>query len=191
VDLNAPAAQMSEVYWGQRAHSMVNRMLGFDAKYTLADNDLPKVMRSCELAGVDVRFPMLGDDFVAFALRLPPELKLKRTRLRYFFKEALRGFLPDEIIAKTKHGFGLPFGPWLMEHESLRQIAFDSLMDLKRRAIVRPQFIDELRSDMVSAHPQYYGTMVWLLMMLEQWIRGSGALSFATSIRRGITEQAA
>ena len=191
VDLTAPAAQMSEVYWGQRAHSMVNRMLGFDAKYTLADNDLPKVMRSCKLAGVDVRFPMLADEVVAFALRLPPELKLKRMRLRYFFKEALRGFLPDEIITKTKHGFGLPFGLWLMEFEPLTQIAFDSLMDLKRRGIVRAQFIDELCSTMVRAHPQYYGTMVWLLMMLERWIRRSGAGSFATSTRHGITEQAA
>ena len=41
-------------------------------------------------------------------MRLPPEYKLKGLTLRWFFKEALRGFLPDEIIAKKKHGFGLP-----------------------------------------------------------------------------------
>jgi len=138
---------------------------------------LPKVMHSCELAGVNVSFPMLDDALVAFSTTLPPELKVKGTRLRYFFKEALRGYLPDEIITKTKHGFGLPFGPWLTQHEPLRQLAFDSLADLKRRGIVRSQFIDELSSRHVTTHAQYYGTMVWILMMLEQWFKRSGGIS--------------
>ena len=144
-------------------------MLALDLKYTLADNDLPKVTRSCELAGVDVQYPMLDDAVVAFSARLAPGLKLKGTRLRYFFKEALRGFLPDEIIVKEKHGFGLPFGPWLASHAPLRQIALDSVADLKQRHIVRADFIDDLTSMHVRSHAGYYGTMVWVLMMLEQW----------------------
>jgi tetratricopeptide (TPR) repeat protein len=90
-------------------------------------------------------------------------MKLKRTRLRYFFKEALRGFLPEEIITKTKHGFGLPFGPWLQTHRPLQQLALDSLADLKKRDVVRPEFIDELTSTLLEAHAGYYGTMVWVL----------------------------
>jgi len=171
VDARQPRATMAQAYNSARAQSLINRMLAFDLKYTLADNDLPKVARSCELARVEARFPMLNDSLVAFSARLPPELKLKRTRLRYFFKEALRGFLPDEIIGKTKHGFGLPFGPWLQAHSPLRQIALDSLADLKRRGIVRAKFIDELTSVHVQSHAKYYGTMVWVLMMLEQWLR--------------------
>jgi asparagine synthase (glutamine-hydrolysing) len=174
VDLGVPPARMAQTYKAAHAHSLINRMLALDLKYTLADNDLPKVTRSCELARVEARFPMLSDALVAFSARLPPDLKLKQTRLRYFFKEALRGFLPDEIIAKTKHGFGLPFGPWLQEHRPLRQIALDSLADLKKRGIVRPEFIDELTSRHVESHAGYYGTMVWVLMMLEQWLRQHG-----------------
>jgi asparagine synthase (glutamine-hydrolysing) len=171
VDRALPPAQVEEAYNSAQAESLINRMLALDLRYTLADNDLPKVVRSCELAGVEARFPMLNDDLVAFSARLPPELKLKRTRLRYFFKHALRGFLPDEIIAKTKHGFGMPVGPWLETHPRLRQLALDSLADLKRRHIVRPQFIDELTSVHVRSHAKYYGTMVWVLMMLEQWLK--------------------
>ena len=171
VDRGLPARQVAETYAATSARTLVNRMLGLDLKYTLADNDLPKVSRSCELAGVDVRFPLLNDALVAFSARLPARLKLKGTRLRYFFKEALRDLLPPEIITKTKHGFGLPFGPWLQTHPSLRQIALDSLASLKRRDIVRPEFIDELTSVHVKSHADYYGTMVWLLMMLEQWLK--------------------
>jgi asparagine synthase (glutamine-hydrolysing) len=171
VDRALPPARMAQAYHAAHAQSLINRMLALDLKYTLADNDLPKVMRSCELACVEARFPMLNDAVVAFAARLPPELKLKRTRLRYFFKEALRGFLPDEIITKSKHGFGLPFGPWLQTHQPLRQISLDSLADLKKRGIVRPEFIDELVSKHVESHANYYGMMVWVLMMLEQWLK--------------------
>ena len=171
MDRTLPSAQWAQSYHSAQASSLTNRMLALDLKYTLADNDLPKVARSCELAGVEARFPMLGDALVAFSARLPPELKLKRTRLRYFFKKSLRGFLPSEIITKTKHGFGMPFGPWLQAHRPLREIALDSLADLKQRRIARPEFIDELTSVHMPAHAKYYGTMVWVLMMLEQWLR--------------------
>jgi asparagine synthase (glutamine-hydrolysing) len=167
----APAAQVEQAYRSSNADSLINRMLALDFKYTLADNDLPKVVRSSELAGVDVRFPLLHDDVVAFSARLAPGLKLRGPRLRYFFKKALRDFLPPEIISKTKHGFGMPFGRWLHSHAPLRQLAFDSLSDLKRRDIVRAEFIDQLTGAHVNSHADYYGTMVWILMMLEQWLK--------------------
>jgi asparagine synthase (glutamine-hydrolysing) len=106
---------------------------------------------------------------VAFSARLAPRLKLKGTRLRYFFKEALRGFLPDEIITKSKHGFGLPVGPWLHAHPPLRALARESLEGLKARGIVRPEFADQLASSHMQSNAAYYGTMMWVLMMLEQW----------------------
>jgi asparagine synthase (glutamine-hydrolysing) len=170
VDRELPRVEVAQTYHQAQAKSLINHMLALDLKYTLADNDLPKVARSCELAGVAVRFPLLDDAVVAFSGRLAPRMKLKGTRLRYFFKEALRGFLPDEIITKTKHGFGLPFGPWLKTHPALRQLALDSLTDLKQRRIIRAELIDELTSVRVESHADYYGTMVWVLMMLEQWL---------------------
>lgn len=171
VDQRAPRSETAAAYAHARAETLINRMLALDLRFTLADNDLPKVLRSCELAAVDVRFPMLDNEVVAFSATLAPDLKLKRTQLRYFFKEALRDFLPEEIIKKQKHGFGLPFGAWLRSHARLQQLARDSLADLKRRTIVRPAFLDELLTTHVSDHPAYYGTMVWVLMMLEQWFQ--------------------
>jgi asparagine synthase (glutamine-hydrolysing) len=128
-------------------------------------------MRSCELASIDVRFPLLDEPVVAFSASLAPDLKLRRTQLRYFFKEALRDFLPDEIIRKRKHGFGLPFGLWLRKHRQLQDLVGDSLSALKERQIVRRDFIDELMSTRLADHAAYYGTMAWVLMMLEQWFQ--------------------
>jgi asparagine synthase (glutamine-hydrolysing) len=170
-DTGRPLRSLEQAWAESEATTLINRMLALDLKITLADNDLPKVARACEMAGVDVAFPFLHHRVVEFAAGLPPSYKLKRLQLRWFFKEALRGFLPDEVIAKKKHGFGLPFGVWLERNDRLRQLAGDSLSDLKGRGIVRPQFIDELLSRHLPEHPGYHGTMVWVLMMLEQWFR--------------------
>lgn len=166
-----PSILLDQIYHQADAKSLINRMLAFDRKFTLADNDLPKVAKACELAGMDVAFPLISDEITAFSLRLEPQLKLKGTKLRYFFKEALRGFLPEEIIAKKKHGFGLPFGVWLQHHKPLQTLASDSLSDLKSRNIIRADFIDKLLGQHLGEHAGYHGTMVWVLMMLEQWYR--------------------
>lgn len=171
VDTAQPAALLDDTYRQVHAESMINNMLAFDFKVTLADNDLPKVVKACELAGMDVGFPLISNEIVDFSTRLEPQLKLKGTKLRYFFKESLREFLPAEIITKQKHGFGLPFGVWLQDSPSLKALAEDSLVDLKTRNIVRTDFIDQLLGQHVREHAGYYGTMVWVLMMLEQWFK--------------------
>ena len=94
IRLDGPRASMASAYRLSEGQSLINRMLALDLKYAIADNDLPKVCRSCELAALDVGFPMLDDALVAFSTRLSPTLKLKGTRLRYFFKQALCDFLP-------------------------------------------------------------------------------------------------
>jgi asparagine synthase (glutamine-hydrolysing) len=170
-DVGQPLASLAHTYGKSEAGSLINRMLELDLKITLADNDLPKVVKACELAGLEVAFPFLNDQMVAFSARLTPQQKLNGTQLRWFFKEALRGFLPNEIITKQKHGFGLPFGVWLQHHKPLQQLATDSLTDLKARQIVRGEFIDQLVGQHLSEHAGYHGTMVWVLMMLEQWFK--------------------
>jgi len=170
VDMGEPLAQQQRVYRASTARTLVNRMLEYDWKYTLADNDLPKVCGATGLAGVAVGFPLLADEIVDFSLRLPPKLKLKGLKLRYFFKEALRGFLPDAILAKKKHGFGLPFGVWLARHPPLRDLALESLGRLRERNVVRDDFLASLGAERLREQPGYYGEMVWILVMLEHWL---------------------
>ena len=170
VNQQDPAQQQRGVWAQARTGSLINRMLAFDWRYTLADCDLPKVVGTTALAGVEVGFPMLDDQLLAFSMALPTAYKVKGLRLRWFFKEALRGFLPDEIIAKKKQGFGLPFGVWANKHLALRDMASDSLHSLARRGIVRTDFVVALLTKRLPEHPGYYGEMVWILMMLEQWL---------------------
>jgi asparagine synthase (glutamine-hydrolysing) len=171
INPQGPRQEQRETWNQIEANGELNQTLAFDWRYTLAENDLPKVRHGTQMAGVDVGFPLLDEDLLDFSLRLPDDYKLRGLKLRWFFKEALKGFLPDEIITKQKHGFGLPFGVWATQHKALRQLATDSLMSLAERGLIRSDFIDTLLRVHLPAHPGYYGEMVWILMMLEQWIQ--------------------
>lgn len=171
IDPEYPLRLMRSIHAAALTGNPLNRLLHLDLKFTLADNDLRKVTRTAELAGIDVRFPMLDEDLVDFSGRLPAALKVHRFQLRWFFKHALRDFLPPEILNKTKHGFGLPFGLWLREHPGLRELARDSLHGLRQRHLVCPDYIDRVLELHRTGHAAYFGVMIWVLMMLEQWLR--------------------
>jgi len=171
IDMDQPLALQRSVWQMPGTCSALNRELAFDWRFTLAESDLPKVNGAVGCAGIRVGFPMLDDRLLDFSLQLPSSYKLKGLHLRWFFKEALRGFLPDEIITKKKQGFGLPFGVWANNTPELKKVAKDSLESLAERGMVRPDFIQDLLIRRLPEHPGYFGEMVWILMMLEQWLR--------------------
>ena len=170
IDPGEPLEMLRDVYQRTTSSSPVNRMMHLDLKITLADNDLRKVSRMCDIAGVDVRYPMLDDDLVELAGGIPAPLKVKGLRLRYFFKRALKNVLAPETIAKTKHGFGMPFGPWLNAHAPLADLVYGSLDAFRRRGILRPSYVDAVRRSHQADHATYFGIMIWVIAMLECWL---------------------
>ena len=81
-------------------------------------------------------------------------------------------FLPGEIIAKEKHGFGLPAGVWLRDYPAAARA--------RRRFAGRPAQAPGSSATTCSTgcstrrmreHAGYYGTLVWVLMMLELWFQ--------------------
>ena len=137
VDPSTADAALTEVYERTASDQFVNRMMHLDMKFTLADNDLRKVCTMTEAAGIEVGFPLLDDRMVAFANHLPVDYQVRGQKLRWFFKEALRDLLPEKIINKSKHGFGLPFGVWSTQYAPLGDIVGDSLSDFKQRGWIQ------------------------------------------------------
>jgi len=154
-----------------RAHSDLDRWLYLDLKITIADNDLRKVTATSRLAGVTPRYPFLNPELAELSGTIPPALKVRGKTLRYLFKKAMQDLLPEEIIKKSKHGFGLPYSVWLGDSKPLREFTFDVLGSprCRQRGYFRPSLLEWLWSQYQSVHRGYYGEILWVLLMLELW----------------------
>jgi asparagine synthase (glutamine-hydrolysing) len=173
-DPRQPDAWLRAVYERADSKHFVNRLLHLDFEFTLADSDLRKVNGMTEAVGIEVRYPLLDDEMVAFSGEIPPDWKVKGQQLRWFYKAALRGFLPDKILDKSKHGFGVPFGTWARDYPPLRERVGDALANFKRRGLLQPAYVDRLRRELVETHATYFGKMVWVILMMEEWLSARG-----------------
>lgn len=160
-------------FQGAPARTELNKHLYMDVKMTLADNDLRKVQGTAELAGMKVRYPLLDPDLAQFTCTIPANLKLKGFEKRFIFKQAMTGILPQKILYKKKHGFGVPVSKWLLENPTLRAQMHDLLSDRRtlERGYFRKEFINKLRKLHESDDVAYYGETMWYLLVLELWHR--------------------
>ncbi len=171
VDPQAPWSAWRARYAEAGDVDALHAMLFLDWKFTLADNDLVKVNYMCELADVAVSYPMLDAGLVDYATRVPAAALNPGGRLRGFYKDATREFLPRAVLEKSKHGFGLPFGPWMRDDPALNDLAESTLGSFAARGILREDFIAEairlLRTDAAG----YYGELIWIVVTLELWLQ--------------------
>lgn len=174
VDTGAPRRAKRDRFAACPVEDPVERMMYLDWKFTLADNDLVKVSNMCAKAGVEVRYPLFEKEVVEFSCTVPARVKLPRGQLRDFYKRSFRGFLPEETLRKSKHGFGLPFGVWMREHPALQGLTASALAGLKQREIFRPDFIDSALEHHRTGHAGYYGELIWVMVVLELWLQSRG-----------------
>jgi asparagine synthase (glutamine-hydrolysing) len=151
--------------------SRLNRLLYMDLKLAIGDNDLFKVNRMAESQGIEVRYPFLDKQVAVASAQIPSDLKLKGCSKRYIFKKAFSNLLPEEILRKKKHGFGLPTGDWLRHDSRFRDLARSLLLD--SRSIQRGYFKKAALEGLLCKHDQessgYFGSHIWNFMMLELW----------------------
>jgi asparagine synthase (glutamine-hydrolysing) len=166
-------------YRAARAESELDRLLYLDVKITLGDSDLFKVVRTADLAGIAVRVPMLDHPLVEFTATLPAWLKVRGTEKRHLFKRAFADLLPAEVLAKKKHGFGLPISDWLRQHAGFRELAHDTLgaRAARERGYFAPGAIDSLFERHEADATPFYGDILWTVLMLELWHLRHGAHS--------------
>lgn len=170
VDAEQPLMQKRQRYQQADSCCMIEQMLFLDWKFTLADNDLVKVSKMCEMVGVKVRFPLLEKELVDFSCTLSADQKLPKQQLRDFYKKAFADFLAPETLSKSKHGFGLPFGEWMKQSDELMTMARMALERLSQRNIINGQFIEQAVAMHHNDHCGYYGELIWILVVLELWL---------------------
>ncbi len=151
-------------------HDRINRMLYLEAKHFLADHNLNYTDKTGMAAGVEVRVPLLDQELVAFATRIPSSMKQRGSVGKAIFKRAMEPYLPRDVIYRPKTGFGAPLRRW-MQHE-LRDRVDDTLSDssLSKRGLFDPAAVRRLvaqdrRGEVDAAYT------IFALVCMELWCR--------------------
>jgi asparagine synthase (glutamine-hydrolysing) len=148
----------------------LNRILALEQRFFLADHNLAYTDRMSMAAGVEVRVPFLDLDLVAFAGRIPDELKQRGRIGKWVLKKAMEPLLPADVIHRPKTGFGAPLRRWI--RSELRPLLANVLSpaSLKARGLFDPAAVQRLiERNQTGAVDAAYTLLS--LMSIELWCR--------------------
>jgi len=157
---------------------VVDVMLEVDALTYLPGDLITKIDIATMAHSLEARSPLLDQDLMQFAASIPAELKVRGRQKKWILREALRGWLPDDILDRPKQGFSVPIGEWL--RGELRGIVRDVLLDpgTLARGYFRPRAVEWMLQRQ-AAGSDADTKPVWALFVLELWHRemldGDGA----------------
>jgi asparagine synthase (glutamine-hydrolysing) len=92
--------------------SPLHWMTYLDLNLRLPELLLMRVDKMSMAVSLEARVPFLDYKFVELALSIPAAVKIKNGISKYILKKAVRGVIPDELIDRTKQGFGVPVYEW-------------------------------------------------------------------------------
>jgi asparagine synthase (glutamine-hydrolysing) len=141
-----------------------------DMKTYLPGDILTKVDRASMAHSLEVRVPILDHELVEWISGIAPAMKLNGREGKYIFKSALRPYLPDTILYRSKMGFAVPLATWFRGplRQRVRQAVLSS--SLADSGFFERGFLERL----VHQHEtgiRDHSTVLWSLLMFEAFHR--------------------
>lgn len=150
------------------AQSTIEKMQFLDINYYMAEDILTKVDRAAMSVSLETRAPFLDPRVGQFAASLPLDYKLRGSQGKYILKKAMTGLLPDNILHRSKKGFGIPIAEWLKGR--LNPLMHDLLAPkrLMEQGLFEPAYVSQLIAEhqggVASHHKQ-----LWTLLVFQLW----------------------
>ncbi|MDQ1354710.1 MAG: hypothetical protein QG657_5019, partial [Acidobacteriota bacterium] len=129
---------------------------------------LVKVDRMSMAASLEARAPLLDYKMVEFAFSLPSHFKVRGPVTKWFFKKAMEGILPDEIIYRRKEGFSIPIKSWL--RSELKELMMEYLSEkrVKESGFFNYDYIKRMIEEHLSGRRDHVHRL-WALINFNLW----------------------
>jgi asparagine synthase (glutamine-hydrolysing) len=148
----------------------LDRMLALEQRFFTTDHNLTYTDKMSMAAGVEVRVPLLAKNLVEFAASIPDDLKQNGREGKWIFKKTMEAYLPNEIIYRSKTGFGAPLRHWLKNELSDYVEDLLSHSSLAARGLFDSERVRRLVVDNHSGKIDASYT-IFSLMCIEIWCR--------------------
>jgi asparagine synthase (glutamine-hydrolysing) len=165
------APQVIEGTWQNSSGTdLIDVLLEVDVKTYLPGDLLVKMDIATMAHSLEARSPFLDTDVMELGASLPASLKVRGTEKKRVLRDALRGWIPDEILDRPKWGFAAPVAQWFRNdlRDYLREVLFDPVTTKRGyfREDIVAQYFDSHVSGRMDNAPR-----LWALLMLELWHR--------------------
>lgn len=148
--------------------NFVEQMQITDLNNYLLDDILTKVDRATMSYSIEAREPLLDHRIVEFAWRLPMDFKIRSGQQKWILRQILSKYLPNQLIDRSKMGFGIPIGNWL--RKDLREWAVDLLSPKKldRQGLFNSKIVhNKLDKHLSGKEDCQYD--LWGVLMFQAW----------------------
>jgi asparagine synthase (glutamine-hydrolysing) len=134
----------------------------------LPDDILYKTDRMSMAHSLEVRPPFLDHRIVEFAARLPHEMKIRGSSLKWILRELMRDKLPQSVLTRSKQGFDIPTHHWF--RTILKPLLLDTINreSVEATGLFQWPAIHRVISDHLDRRANY-GYHLWGLLMLFLW----------------------
>lgn len=152
-----------------RSHDPVLTMSEMDLRHYLPGDLLVKVDIASMAHSLEVRSPLLDQEVIAFAQRIPVHQRIRDGKSKWVLQQIAQRLVPAELIDRPKMGFAIPRSEWLRGplHAMTRDLLTDSTA--RSRGWFRMETVNALLDD--HARGENRDSAIWPLLMIELWAR--------------------
>jgi asparagine synthase (glutamine-hydrolysing) len=148
----------------------LSQMQYVDQMLYLPDDILVKVDRASMAVSLEARAPLLDYRLAEFLATVPAALRYRHREKKYLLKKALEGTLPNEILYRSKMGFGVPLKHWFRKDASefTREVLLSRTT--RERGIFEPRQLEWILARHAEGRRDFSGK-IWTLLFFELWCR--------------------
>lgn len=156
---------------------VLQKITYMEMKLRLPEHLLMRVDKLTMAHSVEARVPFLDHDVVDFARRLPLSYKLRDGIGKYILKKAAEPYIDNDMIYRTKQGFGAPMEAWFQDKEFGRRAmaAFERSRIRKEGYLNNDFFTGMLKKQMEGGggYSFHLWTVLNAVLWHESWIEGN------------------
>jgi len=149
--------------------STLSRTLSLNFETYLPEDLLVKIDRCSMAHGLELRSPFLDRDVMEFAAGLPDHYRIRGRTYKRILKRAFEDLLPQEILRRSKMGFGIPLPQWF--RNEWRPLLEERILsdDARLWRWLEREPVERMAREHLDGRADY-GHQLWALLTLEEWL---------------------
>ena len=160
--------EFAKWYFEAERLAPAGRMMYVDARSSLADNLLLYGDKMSMAVSLEARVPFLDLELMKLAESIPDRMKIVGKARKHILKQAMRRWLPPEMLAMRKIGFRTPVDEWF--RSELRDVLEERL--LGAGTACRTYFDERVVRTMLQEHESGrhdHKRVLFSLLTFELW----------------------